>query len=161
MTWRQRNLGYRCVYIYIFNTVTIFLLMSIWRCMFVYMFPVHVSESNQSWLSSCLFQEIVDKDGQSKVLSFTIPSLSKPSVYHEVSQSNILILICSCSRSDRLSAPPPAVFLWFSGLDGRSLSQSRLESSGLQRPPPAARDIHGTEQVRAASNIHIALHAFI
>ncbi|KAF4073741.1 hypothetical protein AMELA_G00246720 [Ameiurus melas] len=29
--------------------------------------------------------EIVDKDGQSKVLSFTIPSLSKPSVYHEPS----------------------------------------------------------------------------
>ncbi|XP_027031542.1 hyccin [Tachysurus fulvidraco] len=29
--------------------------------------------------------EIVDKDGQSKVLSFTVPSLSKPSVYHEPS----------------------------------------------------------------------------
>uniref|UniRef100_A0A8C4KID4 HYCCI protein n=1 Tax=Dromaius novaehollandiae TaxID=8790 RepID=A0A8C4KID4_DRONO len=29
--------------------------------------------------------EIVDKQGHSKVLSFTIPSLSKPSVYHEVS----------------------------------------------------------------------------
>ncbi|CDR06052.1 unnamed protein product, partial [Oncorhynchus mykiss] len=28
--------------------------------------------------------EIVDKDGNSKLLSFTIPSLSKPSVYHEV-----------------------------------------------------------------------------
>lgn len=36
-----------------------------------------------------LFQEIVDKEGHSKVLSFTIPSLSKPSVYHEVS------VICS------------------------------------------------------------------
>lgn len=31
----------------------------------------------------CL-QEIVDKDGNSKLLSFTIPSLSKPSIYHEV-----------------------------------------------------------------------------
>lgn len=31
-------------------------------------------------------QEIVDKDGQSKILSFTVPSLSKPSVYHEVSE---------------------------------------------------------------------------
>ncbi|XP_058233901.1 hyccin [Hemibagrus wyckioides] len=29
--------------------------------------------------------EIVDKDGQSKVLTFTVPSLSKPSVYHEPS----------------------------------------------------------------------------
>ncbi|XP_076866027.1 hyccin [Brachyhypopomus gauderio] len=29
--------------------------------------------------------EIVDKHGQSKILSFTIPSLSKPSVYHEPS----------------------------------------------------------------------------
>uniref|UniRef100_A0A673XKQ3 Hyccin PI4KA lipid kinase complex subunit 2 n=1 Tax=Salmo trutta TaxID=8032 RepID=A0A673XKQ3_SALTR len=29
--------------------------------------------------------EIVDKDGNSKLLSFTIPSLSKPSVYHEPS----------------------------------------------------------------------------
>ncbi|XP_053348020.1 hyccin [Clarias gariepinus] len=29
--------------------------------------------------------EIVNKDGQSKVLSFTVPSLSKPSVYHEPS----------------------------------------------------------------------------
>lgn len=35
----------------------------------------------------CLFQEIVDKEGHSKVLSFTIPSLSKPSVYHEVSDT--------------------------------------------------------------------------
>ncbi|TNN85838.1 Hyccin [Liparis tanakae] len=32
-----------------------------------------------------LLSEIVDKDGQSKVLSFTVPSLSKPSVYHEPS----------------------------------------------------------------------------
>jgi len=29
-------------------------------------------------------QEIADKDGNNKVLSFTIPSLSKPSIYHEV-----------------------------------------------------------------------------
>ncbi|KAL0626588.1 hypothetical protein AAY473_005647, partial [Plecturocebus cupreus] len=29
--------------------------------------------------------EIADKDGNNKVLSFTIPSLSKPSIYHEVS----------------------------------------------------------------------------
>lgn len=37
-----------------------------------------------------LFQEIVDKDGQSKVLSFTVPSLSKPSVYHEVCSESVL-----------------------------------------------------------------------
>ncbi|XP_016428407.1 hyccin isoform X2 [Sinocyclocheilus rhinocerous] len=36
--------------------------------------------------------EIVDKDGQSKVLSFTIPSLSKPSVYHEPSSIGSLAL---------------------------------------------------------------------
>ena len=30
--------------------------------------------------------EIADKDGNNKVLSFTIPSLSKPSIYHEVSK---------------------------------------------------------------------------
>lgn len=34
---------------------------------------------------SCMLQEIVDKEGNSKLLSFTIPSLSKPSIYHEVS----------------------------------------------------------------------------
>lgn len=31
-----------------------------------------------------MLQEILDKEGNSKLLSFTIPSLSKPSVYHEV-----------------------------------------------------------------------------
>uniref|UniRef100_A0A3B4BHI6 Family with sequence similarity 126 member A n=1 Tax=Periophthalmus magnuspinnatus TaxID=409849 RepID=A0A3B4BHI6_9GOBI len=36
--------------------------------------------------------EIVDKDGQSKVLSFTVPSLSKPSVYHEPSTIGSLAL---------------------------------------------------------------------
>ncbi|MGH0117507.1 UNVERIFIED_CONTAM: hypothetical protein FKN15_038027 [Acipenser sinensis] len=33
--------------------------------------------------------EIVDKDGNNKLLSFTIPSLSKPSIYHEVSESGL------------------------------------------------------------------------
>lgn len=33
---------------------------------------------------SLTWQEIVDKDGNSRILSFTIPSLSKPSIYHEV-----------------------------------------------------------------------------
>lgn len=47
---------------------------------------VFLADRNIISLSSCPFlsQEIVDKDGQSKVLSFTVPSLSKPSVYHEV-----------------------------------------------------------------------------
>ncbi|XP_076005960.1 hyccin-like [Genypterus blacodes] len=36
--------------------------------------------------------EIVDKDGQSKVLSFTVPSLSKPSVYHEPSSIGSMAL---------------------------------------------------------------------
>ncbi|XP_014104116.1 PREDICTED: hyccin isoform X3 [Pseudopodoces humilis] len=36
--------------------------------------------------------EIVDKEGQSKVLSFTIPSLSKPSIYHEPSSIGSMAL---------------------------------------------------------------------
>lgn len=36
--------------------------------------------------------EIVDKDGNNKVLSFTIPSLSKPSVYHEPSSIGSMAL---------------------------------------------------------------------
>lgn len=31
-----------------------------------------------------MLQEIVDKEGNGKLLSFTIPSLSKPTIYHEV-----------------------------------------------------------------------------
>lgn len=46
-----------------------------------------------------LSQEIVDKDGQSKVLSFAIPSLSKPSLYHEVSPSNILPIVSVSLRA--------------------------------------------------------------
>ncbi|XP_068791198.1 hyccin isoform X8 [Struthio camelus] len=37
-------------------------------------------------------EEIVDKQGHSKVLSFTIPSLSKPSVYHEPSSIGSMAL---------------------------------------------------------------------
>uniref|UniRef100_A0A8D3ADA4 Protein FAM126B n=1 Tax=Scophthalmus maximus TaxID=52904 RepID=A0A8D3ADA4_SCOMX len=36
--------------------------------------------------------EIVDKDGNSKLLSFTIPSLSKPSIYHEPSSLGSIAL---------------------------------------------------------------------
>ncbi|RMC05111.1 hypothetical protein DUI87_18293 [Hirundo rustica rustica] len=44
----------------------------------------------EEWLSE--FKEIVDKEGHSKVLSFTIPSLSKPSVYHEPSSIGSMAL---------------------------------------------------------------------
>ncbi|PIO29185.1 hypothetical protein AB205_0124450, partial [Aquarana catesbeiana] len=37
--------------------------------------------------------EIADKDGNNKVLSFTIPSLSKPSIYHEVSRKEQYISV--------------------------------------------------------------------
>ncbi|XP_053570115.1 hyccin isoform X2 [Bombina bombina] len=36
--------------------------------------------------------EIMDEDGHSKILSFTIPSLSKPSVYHEPSSIGSMVL---------------------------------------------------------------------
>ncbi|XP_039599173.1 protein FAM126B-like, partial [Polypterus senegalus] len=36
--------------------------------------------------------EIVDKDGNNKMLSFTIPSLSKPSIYHEPSSLGTMAL---------------------------------------------------------------------
>uniref|UniRef100_A0A3P9H1Q0 Zgc:158316 n=1 Tax=Oryzias latipes TaxID=8090 RepID=A0A3P9H1Q0_ORYLA len=36
--------------------------------------------------------EIVDKDGNSRLLSFTIPSLSKPSIYHEPSSLGSMVL---------------------------------------------------------------------
>ncbi|KAL7381135.1 hypothetical protein ABVT39_001095 [Epinephelus coioides] len=45
----------------------------------------HTSGCIEALLLGIYNLEIVDKDGQSKVLSFTVPSLSKPSVYHEPS----------------------------------------------------------------------------
>lgn len=45
----------------------------------------HASGCIEALLLGIYNLEIVDKDGQSKVLSFTVPSLSKPSVYHEPS----------------------------------------------------------------------------
>jgi len=39
-----------------------------------------------------VLQEIVDKDGNSKLLSFMIPSLSKPSIYHEVNNTHLVLL---------------------------------------------------------------------
>ncbi|XP_023366153.1 protein FAM126B [Otolemur garnettii] len=45
--------------------------------------------------------EIADKDGNNKVLSFTIPSLSKPSIYHEVSimKFEVLSFLMLCYNS--------------------------------------------------------------
>ncbi|KAK7124261.1 hypothetical protein R3I94_018582 [Phoxinus phoxinus] len=52
----------------------------------------HCSGCIEALLLGIYNLEIVDKDGQSKVLSFTIPSLSKPSVYHEPSSFGSLAL---------------------------------------------------------------------
>ncbi|CAL9691362.1 unnamed protein product [Knipowitschia caucasica] len=45
----------------------------------------HTSGCIEALLLGIYNLEIVDKDGQSKLLSFTVPSLSKPSLYHEPS----------------------------------------------------------------------------
>lgn len=90
------------------------------RAFFIFAF------ANISFPSSCLslLQEIVDKDGQSKVLSFTVPSLSKPSVYHEVSVS----FIQSCARVVSAEMylhklyPPLAFNYWLHGPYRRSFS---------------------------------------
>ncbi|XP_064835711.1 hyccin-like isoform X1 [Oncorhynchus masou masou] len=52
----------------------------------------HTSGCIEALLLGIYNLEIVDKDGQSKVLSFTVPSLSKPSVYHEPSHIGSLAL---------------------------------------------------------------------
>lgn len=57
---------------------------------------------------SLTWQEIVDKDGNSRILSFTIPSLSKPSIYHEVGFLPALSVGClpaSCLFSALIVAP--------------------------------------------------------
>ncbi|XP_046874646.1 hyccin-like [Hypomesus transpacificus] len=52
----------------------------------------HTSGCIEALLLGIYNLEIVDKDGQSKVLSFAIPALSKPSVYHEPSTIGSLAL---------------------------------------------------------------------
>ncbi|XP_054887506.1 hyccin 2-like isoform X1 [Poeciliopsis prolifica] len=47
---------------------------------------------NLMFSSKTFEEEIVDKDGNSKLLSFTIPSLSKPSIYHEPSSLGSMAL---------------------------------------------------------------------
>ncbi|XP_033849687.1 hyccin-like isoform X2 [Acipenser ruthenus] len=53
---------------------------------------LHSTGCREALLLGIYNLEIVDKDGQSKVLSFTVPSLSKPSVYHEPSTIGSLTL---------------------------------------------------------------------
>ncbi|XP_028674123.2 hyccin isoform X1 [Erpetoichthys calabaricus] len=53
---------------------------------------LHSSGCIEALLLGIYNLEIVDKDGQSKVLSFSIPSLSKPSMYHEPSTFGSLAL---------------------------------------------------------------------
>nr|XP_020462604.1 hyccin isoform X2 [Monopterus albus] len=52
----------------------------------------HTSGCIEALLLGIYNLEIVDKDGQSKVLSFTVPSVSKPSVYHEPSAIGSIVL---------------------------------------------------------------------
>ncbi|XP_041102249.1 hyccin-like isoform X3 [Polyodon spathula] len=53
---------------------------------------LHSTGCREALLLGIYNLEIIDKDGQSKVLSFTVPSLSKPSVYHEPSTIGSLAL---------------------------------------------------------------------
>ncbi|XP_064205109.1 hyccin isoform X2 [Anguilla rostrata] len=52
----------------------------------------HCSGCIEALLLGIYNLEIVDRDGQSRALSFTVPSLSKPSVYHEPSTIGSLAL---------------------------------------------------------------------
>ncbi|XP_051818190.1 hyccin isoform X3 [Antechinus flavipes] len=53
--------------------------------------------------TACDVKEIVDKQGHNKVLSFTIPSLSKPSIYHEPSSIGSMALTESALSQHGLS----------------------------------------------------------
>ncbi|XP_075414428.1 hyccin isoform X2 [Tenrec ecaudatus] len=64
---------------------------------------VHSSGCIEALLLGVYNLEIVDKEGHSKVLSFTIPSLSKPSVYHEPSSIGSMALTESALSQHGLS----------------------------------------------------------
>uniref|UniRef100_A0A8C5W384 Hyccin PI4KA lipid kinase complex subunit 1 n=1 Tax=Microcebus murinus TaxID=30608 RepID=A0A8C5W384_MICMU len=64
---------------------------------------VHRSGCIEALLLGVYNLEIVDKQGHSKVLSFTIPSLSKPSVYHEPSSIGSMALTESALSQHGLS----------------------------------------------------------
>uniref|UniRef100_A0A671Q4B1 Hyccin n=1 Tax=Sinocyclocheilus anshuiensis TaxID=1608454 RepID=A0A671Q4B1_9TELE len=89
----------------------------------------HCSGCIEALLLGIYNLEIVDKDGQSKVLSFTIPSLSKPSVYHEVS--------AFITRCVHLAASVLTVFslsrLQPSSIGSLALTEGALANHGLSR----------------------------
>lgn len=63
-------------------------------------------------------QEIVDKDGNGKLFSFLIPSLSKPSIYHEVKNSSHLHLLLNlrtegCSSLHTTVTPRTSIVLYY------------------------------------------------
>ncbi|XP_007901449.1 hyccin isoform X2 [Callorhinchus milii] len=64
---------------------------------------VHSSGCIEALLLGIYNLEIVDKDGHNKVLSFTIPSLSKPSIYHEPSSIGSMALTESALSQHGLS----------------------------------------------------------
>ncbi|XP_031235987.1 hyccin isoform X1 [Mastomys coucha] len=64
---------------------------------------VHSSGCVEALLLGVYNLEIVDKHGHSKVLSFTIPSLSKPSVFHEPSSIGSMALTESALSQHGLS----------------------------------------------------------
>ncbi|XP_063564473.1 hyccin isoform X3 [Gorilla gorilla gorilla] len=64
---------------------------------------VHSSGCIEALLLGVYNLEIVDKQGHTKVLSFTIPSLSKPSVYHEPSSIGSMALTESALSQHGLS----------------------------------------------------------
>ncbi|XP_049749614.1 hyccin isoform X2 [Elephas maximus indicus] len=64
---------------------------------------LHSSGCVEALLLGVYNLEIVDKEGHSRVLSFTIPSLSKPSVYHEPSTIGSMALTESALSQHGLS----------------------------------------------------------
>lgn len=84
-------------------------------------------------------QEIVDKDGQSRVLSFTVPSLSKPSVYHEVRPGNVYSLSLYLFSFVELELfkwflwPCSALSLKPSAIGSMALTEGALATHGLSR----------------------------
>lgn len=101
---------------------------------FIYFSPFLTPVCTLSSSFSLPHQEIVDKDGQSKVLSFTVPSLSKPSVYHEVRRTKeirnflfiYLFVKCSTSKCPTLIFQPSAI-------GSMALTEGALANHGLSR----------------------------
>lgn len=120
---------------------------------FIYFSPFLTPVCTLSSSFSLPHQEIVDKDGQSKVLSFTVPSLSKPSVYHEVRRTreirNFLFIyfIREMFNLKMSDVDLSALGHRLHGPDGRGPRQSRLEPGGVQRATPPEGKLYRTKQV--------------